>query len=156
MADNLKVSVVERGTYRTVGMKVRTSMDKAGIDCPRLWSEDFGPRMPEIQGFPTFSFGASLMVDENEFDYWAVMPLPEGAPVPEGMAVLEIPAGLYAECLLSSLDELMNAYKHMFYTWLPDSGYEYACNAPGYELYPPDHLETGLLSLYTPVRRKSG
>ena len=155
-APEFKINVVERQAYHTVGLKVRTTMDKAMIDCPELWDKDFGPRMPEVQGFPTFSFGSSIMADEEHFDYWATMPLPPGAPVPAGMEILDLPAGLYAECHLNSLEELAGAYMFIYQTWLPGSEYDYtAFNAASYELYPADHMQTGRLSLYMPVRRKS-
>ena len=156
-APNFEIKVVEREAYHTVGMKVRTTMVQAAIDAPKLWENDFGPRMPEIQGFPTFSFGASVMADEEHFDYWATMPLPAGAPVPAGMEILDLPAGLYAECQVPSLNELAAAYMFIYQDWLPGSGYDYtAFNAASYELYPADFMQTGHLSLYMPIRRKSG
>ena len=156
-APEFKINVVEREAYHTVGLKVRTTMAQAHPDAVKLWEKDFGPRMPEIQGFPTFSFGSSVMVDEEHFDYWATMPLPAGAPVPQGMSTLDLPAGLYAECQVPSLNELAAAYMFIYQGWLPASEYEYpAFNAASYELYPADHLQTGRLTLYMPVRRKSG
>ena len=153
-APEFKINVVEREAYHTAGLKVRTTMAQAAIDCPKLWMDDFGPRMPEIQGFPTFSFGSSIMVDEEHFDYWATMPLPPGVPVPQGMEVLDLPAGLYAECEVPSLNELAAAYMYMFQSG-QDSDYECAAfNAASYELYPADHMQTGRLSLYLPIRRK--
>jgi len=156
-AAEFKINVVEREAYHTVGLKVRTTMAQAHPDAVKLWRDEFGPRIPEIQGFPTFSFGSSIMVDEERFDYWATMPLPPGAPIPAGMEILDLPAGLYAECHLNSLDELAEAYMYMYQTGLANSEYEYAAfNAASYEFYPADFMQTGHLTLYMPIRRKSG
>lgn len=153
--EKYQVSVTEQPAYQVVGLKVRTSMATGMIDCPRLWEKEFGPRMPEIDSFPGLSFGASLLVDHQAgtFDYWAAMPYRPGDPIPEGMALLDLPAGLYAECHLKSLEDLGGAYEHIFMNWGPASGYEFRDDAPSYETYPVDHLETGRLSLYMPLRK---
>ena len=153
---NYNVTVVHRDAEQAVGVKVRTTMDKAFEDCPRLWSEIFAPRMPEVITFPSHSFGISVMVDEAEgsFDYWAALPWHPGDPVPEGMAVFDLPEGRYAECRVTSLAELAPAYQHIFSVWAPSSGYELPEDLPSYEYYPADHLETGRLVLYMPVRAR--
>lgn len=153
---DFKVEVVSREAVVAVGLKVRTNMAQAEVDCPKLWHDNFAPRMAEIQGFPTTSFGISKIVDEENFDYWAAMPLEAGAPIPGGMTTIDLPAGLYAQCQLKSLEELAAAYQHIFLSWAPASGYEIPCDRPSYELYPVDHFPTGKLTLFMPVNRKSG
>lgn len=153
--EKYQITVVEQPQYQVVGLKVRTSMATGMTDCPQLWERDFGPRMPEIATFPGLSFGASRLVDHEAgtFDYWAAMIYRPGDPIPEGMALLELPAGLYAECHLKSLEDLAGAYQYIFMVWGPDSGYGLREDAPSYETYPADHMETGRLSLYMPLQK---
>lgn len=112
--------------------------------------------MPEIATFPSLSFGASVLVDHQtgSFDYWAALPYRVGDPIPVGMALLDLPAGLYAECQLKSLDDLAGAYQHIYMVWGPGAGYNFREDAPSYETYPADHLATGRLSVYMPIKVK--
>ena len=144
--------VVQMAAQQVVGVKIKTTMETAVVDCSRLWQDEFGPRMAEISTGEA-SFGASIMIDAQSFEYWAALPYTKGS-VPEGMNVLDIPEGFYAKVSLKSLDELMGAYQHMFQTWSENPEYTIRFDAPSYELYPPDHLETGHLSLYMPLRRQ--
>ncbi len=156
-ATEFKINLVEREACRVVGLKVRTTMAQAAIDAPRQWEEVFCPRMAEIKGFPTCSFGVSVMADEKNLDYWTALPLLPGATVPQGMETLDLPAGLYAECHVNSPIDMVAAYGFIHKDWMPGSGYDYRLkDAPCYELYPTDHLTTGHLSIYMPLRRKSG
>lgn len=152
MAPKFTIEVVTREAVRVVGMKVRTDMASAPDDCPRLWREIFGPRMPEVATFPGPSYGASLMVDEEHFDYWAALPYREGDPVPPGMALLDLAGGLYAECRLESLADLAAGYQFLFES--RSDRYEARFDVPGYEFYPADHMSTGRLSLCVPLRLK--
>ena len=152
------VTVVERPAVRTAGLKVRTSMAKASQDCPAIWQNEFGPRMesfPADPAHPGQSYGASIMLDSENFDYWAVMPIAPGAQVPEGMDILEIPGGLYAECKLLSLKELGDAYTYIYGDWIKEQG-KYALNmqAACLELYTWDFMKTGELTIYCPLLEK--
>lgn len=149
-----RVHVVHREEVKVVGLKVRTNMAKAAEDAPRLWEHEFGPRMPEVATFPNYSYGVSVMVDKENFDYWAALPLRPGDPIPSGMGTIDLPAGQYAEIRMDSLAELAGAYMHIFQNWLPNSNFELV-NAPCYELYPANYPETGSLALYMPVTVKS-
>lgn len=154
--EKYQVQVVEQPAYQVVGLKVRTSMDRAMADCSQLWERDFGPRMPEVATFPGLSFGASLLVDPKTgaFDYWAALPYRPGDPIPEGMALLDLPAGLYAACHLKSLEKLTGVYEYIYMVWGPGAGYDFLEDVPSYETYPADHLETGCLSVYMPLKVK--
>lgn len=152
------VSVVERPAIRTAGLKVRTNMANAFQDCPKIWERDFGPRMESFPADPQHagqSYGVSIMLDSEAFDYWAVMPLAPGADVPEGMDILEIPGGLYAECHLQSLAQLGDAYTHIYMSWASTSD-KYAMNMQGasLELYTCEYLNSGKLTIYCPVVEK--
>mgnify|MGYP003623279276 CR=1 FL=1 len=115
-----KISVVERHAVRTAGMKVRTNMINASRDCTALWSEKFGSQreaFPADPKFPGESFGVSVMLDRENFDYWAVMPLAEGTRIPDGMEVYELAGGLYAECLGITIPQLGDVFNYLYMTW---------------------------------------
>lgn len=155
---NFTVNIVERPVLKTAGLKVRTTMQKASVDCPALWEKEFGPQMwsfPVDPAFPNASFGVSIMLDSDTFDYWAVMPIAPGAPVPAGMDRLEIPGGLYAECAIASLAELGEAYTFIYMNWGPAQK-KYALNMQGasYELYTNEFMTTGKLTIYCPLLEK--
>ncbi|MDR2935005.1 MAG: GyrI-like domain-containing protein [Candidatus Adiutrix sp.] len=147
----LEVEIEERLPFRLAGLKVRTGMASAKADCQRLWGE-FVRMMPEAASFADFSYGVSVMIAENEFDYWAGLPLDRGRPVPAGLAALDVPGGVFAACRLSNLESLPLAYKRLYGSPLP--GFEPSFEAPCYEQYPADYAKSGLLTLYAPVRRK--
>lgn len=152
------ISIVERPSIRCAGVKVRTDMAKASQDCPALWTDVFGPRMKDVPANPEFpdeSYGASIMVDSEVFDYWAVMPLASGAAAPEGMDILEIPGGLYAECKLKSLEELGDAYNHIYLAWVAGQDkYSVNMQAAALEKYTSDYMKNGSLTIYCPLVEK--
>ncbi len=149
------IAIVERPDIGTAGLKVRTNMAKAHEDCSALWRDAFGPRMdafPADPAYPGQSFGVSVMLDQENFDYWAVMPLAPGAAVPAGMATFDLPAGAYAECRVASLDELVGAYTYVYGEWASAPGSRpLDFSRPCYELYRPEFLTTGAFSVYCPV-----
>ena len=154
----LTVSIVDRPEIKTAGLKVRTTMAKASQDCPSIWQNDFGPRMeafPADPAFPNQSYGLSIMLDSETFDYWAVMPLAPGADVPEGMDTITIPGGKYAECHLESLAQLGEAYTYIYGPWAAgQSGYGMNMQGICYELYTDEYMKTGKLSIYCPLLEK--
>lgn len=152
------VTVVERPAVKTAGLKVRTDMQKASQDCPGIWQNDFGPRMmafPADPARPGESYGVSIMIDSESFDYWAVMPLAPSAQVPDGMDILDIPGGLYAECPVASLAQLGDAYNHVYMIWVSSQS-KYALNMQGasLELYTPEFMKNGSFSIFCPLVEK--
>lgn len=154
-SERYQIDVITREAFTIVGVSVQTNMNDSAQDCPRLWSETFGPRMEEIPSFAGPAFGVSVIHDEDRFDYWAGLLHLPGRPVPEGMATLDLAGGLYACCHLDGLPGLAMAYRYFCHVWEPGSDYEFVLDAPCYELYPANHMQTGRLSLYMPVRLRT-
>lgn len=151
------ITIVSRPAIICAGDKVVTTMKNASIACPALW-EKFGPRMcsaPANPEFPDESYGASVMLNENDFEYWAVMPLAPGAEVPQGMEKITLPAGEYAHCSLPSLKELGDAYTYIYGDWAKTRK-DYGLDMQGvsYELYRSDFMKTGKLAIYCPLVKK--
>lgn len=152
------VAIVDRPEIRCAGMKVRTTMKSASTDCSAIWQKQFGPRMesfPADPAYPHQSYGASVMLDSDTFDYWALMPLAPGADIPEGMDVFTLPAGPYAEAHLADLVELGQAYTYIYGPWIASQD-KYTLNMQGAsnELYTSDYLVSGKLSVYCPLLEK--
>ncbi len=149
---NFSIKIVTRPEIKIAGLHIRTDMQNAKNDCPKLWQEDFGPRMCEIAPCGrSESYGASWLVDytTGSFDYWAAMPLPQGTPAPQGMNTATLPGGLYVECTVDSLQSLPAAYQYVYSNWLPSQkDYSASHNLPCYELYPADFMQSKKLFLY--------
>lgn len=152
------VTIVERQPVRAAGLKIRTTMEYAFKDCPRLWEKEFGPRMesfPADPGTPDQSYGVSVMIDSDSFDYWAVMPIDPKAATPEGMDILQIPGGMYVECQLDSLAQLGDAYSYLYGEW-PATQDKYLMNMQGasLELYTCEYVNSGKLTIFCPLLEK--
>lgn len=155
------ISVSETPACTLAGLCVRTTMQDASRDCPKLWQQDFMPRLPEITWMPAnefqgATFGISVMLDEEgAFEYWAAAPLAEGAKVPEGMRAVTLPGGLYAHCRVPSLELLGQAYMALYRDWTSQqTEYEALMQAPCFERYDGDYLKTGAFDVYMPVARR--
>ena len=153
-------TVVSRPAFSAAGMKVRTDCTKAPHDCPLLWHEKFGPRIPElVSPEGSESYGISWAVDspsntatECTFDYFAALAWPAEKALPQGLERTGAPAGEYVECPVPSLQQISQAYQHIFSDWLPKHPeYTMRMDAPSYELFPKDHMQTGLFTLYIPI-----
>ncbi len=153
--NDFTVTVVEYPATRLIGLKVRTSMQKAETDCMAVW-ETFGPRMGELlgDGGGRGSYGVSVMLNAEEFEYWAAVPTAPSAAVPAGMAGFDLPAGLFAKTTAASLEALKEAYMFLYETWAK-SQKEYAVDyqGPCFELYPPNFQMTDSFEVFMPVRK---
>lgn len=147
------VTVVEYPAKRLIGMKVRTSMAKADTDCGALW-QAFGPRLEELPkgAGGRGSYGVSVMLNAEDFDYWAAVEMAPSAAVPDGLGGLGLPAGLYAKVTVPNLDRLGPAFMYLYEAW-PKSQPGYAINyqVPCFELYPPNWQVTDALEAFMPV-----
>ena len=155
------VSVSQHPQLRLFGISVRTSMSNASADCLRLWEHVFGPRMHEISGkkpdaYHGPSYGISIMLDERHFEYWAAMPVSEGLAQLKDMRRIELPAGLYAGCVVPSLAQLGEAYTYLYESW-PKTMTEYGANmqAPCFEYYDGRYRESGAFEIHVPVLKNS-
>ncbi len=155
-------AVVTRPALRAFGMKVRTSAANAPRDCAKLWHEDFGPRMPALMPAEgSECYGISVMADLPavdgagcSFDYYAALPLAEGRAAPAGMERVDVPEGLYLECLVPSMEHIGAAYRHMYEQWLPGHPeFTPLLTAACYELYPRDFMEKGNFAIYSPLAK---
>ncbi len=149
---------VDQPAIRCAGLKVRTTMAKAGQDCYDLWDNLFGPRMNE-DGFvhdpnhPDESYGVSIMIDEEAFDYWALDSLSAGATVPAGMEEYTIPGGKYAKFAVSSIKAMGECYQYVYAEWLSENrDLELDMQRPCYELYGKAYLENGSLFILFPIK----
>ena len=145
-----EVTVVDFTAKELVGIKVRTTMARAKEDCPALW-QNFCPKITDILGKK--SYGISVMLNEQDFDYWAAAEAPEGA-CPAGLESVGIPAGYYARCVVPNLESIGAGYMFMYQTWLAAQG-DWKLNeqAPCFELYPADWNPVMPVELFMPVKR---
>ena len=148
--NGFEVSVVNFAAKQLVGIKVRTSMAKAKEDCSALW-HNFCPKMQKIEEGE--GYGISVMINEQEFDYWAAAEAPKGT-CPAGLEPVELPAGDYARCVVPNLESIGEGYMFMHQTWLAAQG-EWKLNeqAPCFELYPADWTPAMPFELFMPVKR---
>ena len=152
-----EIKVAPVPAARVMGLKIRTSLAAAPQDCPKLWHEDFAPRMKEVKGFNGTAYGVSAMVDCEAmiFDYWAAVSAAQNAALPSGMEALDLPAGSYAQCRVESLADIGAAYHFIYGSWLEgQKGWELDFTAPCYEFYPADSMETGVFYIYVKVNEK--
>jgi AraC family transcriptional regulator len=145
------VSVVEFPAKYLIGIKVRTSMQGSSTDCPALW-QTFAPRIAEIKADDNAAYGVSVMLNDNDFDYWAAIGSPSNTAVPVGMQTIEIPAGLYAKCSVASMEKLGEAFMYVYTQWIHGQS-EYTLNmyAPCFELYPPNWKPGNNVEIYSPL-----
>lgn len=150
------VSVAEHLAVKLIGIKIRTNMQTCMADCPRLWEDTFVPWIHKL--YPENncpSWGASTAYDAatGSFDYWALVKAPEGQPVPKELKAFTLPAGLYAQCLLTSIAEIHTAYHYLYSRWSSQTGYARLEDGVSFEYYGSDYLQTGRLSIYIPIAK---
>jgi AraC family transcriptional regulator len=132
-----EVAIVEYPAKRVAGLKIETNMQNAMQDCPKAW-EAFMPRMTEVDKEAKEAFGVSVIIDENEFGYWAALEIGQNQAIPDGMSAVEISAGTYACCTVPSMEKLGDAYMYLFDAWIKgqgQGGYTYNMKANTFERY---------------------
>ncbi|MDL2284914.1 GyrI-like domain-containing protein [Oxalobacter sp. OttesenSCG-928-P03] len=152
------VSVTDYPAQELIGMKIRTTMETCQDDCPKLWRETFIRWIEQLYpegNCPSWGVSTAYDAATGSFDYWALIKAPEGQGIPKELGSFTLPAGLYAECPLTSVAEIHTAYHFLYSRWLPSQtiyiGLE---DAACFEYCPPDFLQTGHLSVCIPVVRR--
>lgn len=130
----MEPKIVERSAFTVAGLKYHGNNKNNEI--PQLWGQ-FGQRAGDIKNVvnPHVAYGVMGNFDEEsqEFDYIAGMEVEEGADVPQGMAHWHVPSQTYA-VFTGTLPNLMETYKYIYETWLPQSGHRHT-NGPEFEFY---------------------
>ncbi|MDR1045256.1 MAG: GyrI-like domain-containing protein [Candidatus Adiutrix sp.] len=149
------VNIVDYPDKSLAGIKIRTSKEKAGIDCPAIWQE-LQARLSEISpDCGNDSYGLSVMLNDNEFDYWATIEFDPARPVPAGLETIEIPAGSYAKITAPNLDKLSEAYTFIYTDWFENqTSYSYRAEAPCFEIYPSGWTVVAPLEIFMPLAKK--
>ena len=155
----LEITVKELPGRQLTGMVIRTNMQKASIDCPAIW-QTFGPRMASLSGKADTefgeSYGLSVMVSQDgTFDYWAAVEMSADVPMPDDMAPVELPGGLYACATVPNLSQVAEAYGTMYMQW-PQQQSEYGVNmqAACVEVYRGNWTPNDSVELWVPVFKK--
>lgn len=152
------VSVAEHPALELIGMKIRTTMQTCQDDCPKMWHDTFAPWIQRL--YPDGncpSWGASTAYDAatGSFDYWTLLKAPQGQPIPKALKAFTLPAGLYAQCVLTSVAEIHTAYHYLYSRWLPSqTTYTGLEDGVCFEYGPPDFCQTGRMNIYIPVARR--
>ena len=147
-----EVTVVDYPKKNLVGLKVRTSIKKADIDCSAIW-RTFGPRINEFspEECPS-SYGVSIMLNAEDFDYWATFELDPAKAGPAGLEATEIPAGPYAKVTVPCLEKASEAYMFIYEDWLKtQTTYTYKAEGPCFELYPPSWRPESAFEIFMPL-----
>ncbi len=149
------VEVVDHPAVRLVGMKIRSTLPNASIDCPALWQQFLPRDIGELLGGGKNAYGVSIMLNDHEFDYWAAAEIDPKLPVPDDMESVELAHGTYACCSVPGYSALDAAYEYLLHCWLRDqntSAREH--HAHCFELYPSYWHPSIAFRLFVPVKRK--
>jgi|GEM_PF-1006877 Uncharacterized protein conserved in bacteria len=150
-----KVTVLDFPKKHLAGLKVRTSMSRANTDCSDLW-QSFGPRLGELAspGAGQGAYGVSIMLNAEDFDYWATIEFDPAAGVPAGLERIEIPACPYAKLTVSNLDKVSEAYMFLYEDWLKSqTAYTYKMDGPCLEFYPPNWQPAEPFEIFMPLTK---
>ncbi len=150
----LETTIVNVPLKHVIGMKVRTTLDKAEANCPAIWQK-FAARFNELSPLGDQSYGVSFAASEDTIDYWACVEVAPEAQLPEGMERTTIPAGLYASCTAPSIKNIASVYAWLYYEWeRSQSEYLLDRDAPCFEAYRSDWQETSSLDILAPVKKR--
>ncbi len=150
---------VEKGKMSVVGM-VYYGENKQG-EIGRLW-ERFNPAASAIKNVVAGSMGYGVCFNDNRtadpnFCYLACLEVADLTDIPVNMVGKTVPASTYAVFTVAGLAVLHEAYRYIYQTWLPASGYElsgsYDFEAYGEEFDSSD--ASGQLYIYIPVKKRA-
>lgn len=166
MSESNGPRILDYGPVRLIGV---ARICKTSADCHNVWADEKGlmARKGEIKAasgeLPYYGVCRCVTgAKEGEFEYAAMMPAAEGAPVPEGMMEIVIPAVEYAEFPVAGLNEIGEVWESTR-EWLSSNlqwqgycdGDPNGCgcvDTPSFELYPPGFNESSDSYVYIPVQ----
>jgi len=133
---NHEPKTAHRAAFTVVGLRQRGTAESIPKDVPAMWGR-LMQRAGEIKHGvnPREAFGVIGHPDPTtrEFDYVAGFAVADASEVPEGMVSVHVPAQTYA-VFPCTLPTLMDTFKHIYHTWLPQSSHQRA-EGPEFELY---------------------
>lgn len=140
-------------TFAILGTLSRVDAD--GSELEDVW-EGFAQHRDTIAQHSSGKayFGVSFRTDDPEkVDYLAGMVVPAGTQAPEGLAVRELPTGLYAQ-FDCRFHELFNTIEDAHNDWLPSSPYapDEKAAVVNYLRLPPGELNPqAMVSYFFPI-----
>lgn len=153
----METSIVNLPAMRVVGMAYVGRNENAEIAA--MWGE-FSRRFDDVQGKICPSVKLGVCGDAREdgsFRYVAGFHVEADAPVPDGMAVSDVPAATYVVVtqrgvLSDERSGLGAALNFVYREWLPQSGYQRAAT-PDLEWYDErfSDREDSEMDVYTPI-----
>ena len=153
----MESKVVKIEAMRFAGYLLQTKMDEVMKDnpLPRFWgalsADGRFEKLMQLESDCPASYGATLMHNEQDMDYTVSRALPAGADAPEGLHVVDMPAGEYIE-VKTTLENLHAAFGFIN-NWMEENGYTWA-HGGSFEMYPEDYMQTKILNLYAPIAKK--
>jgi len=133
----MEPKIVFKERFTVVGMQCTTTLKNNKI--PQLWDE-FLLRIHEIknrtEGHVTLGISEFCKNPyDEEFTYFACVPVTEIDDIPEGMVAKTVPSNYYAVVTHKGrLETLGHVFDYIYDVWLPQSDYEIA-KADDFELY---------------------
>jgi len=148
-----EVKIVEYQAKHLAGIKVQTNMQNSTKDCSAIWAA-FASSMLTINKDAKESFGVSVMLNENDFDYWAAVEVVPNQPLPDGVQCVDILPGTYLRCTVPSIEKLSDVYMYLYLVW-PKSQTEYVLNqeANSFECYPSTWQANTSFDVFMPVKK---
>jgi len=154
----MEPTFVTRPAFNVVGLCYQGTNQNQEIAA--MWG-DFNRREKEATAIAvpnTLYYGVCNMIaglPEGHFEYVAGIEVPDGAPVPAGMVIRQVPAARYAVFPhRGSLDGLHATFERIHSEWLPASGLE-PTGSLDMEVYTDefkDFAPDSVLYVYVPVK----
>ena len=156
--EEMNYRIEKKPSFRVVGVREAVSNDAGeGFEAVPLFWQKSATQIPLLasmmDGEPRGLLGVSTCNEaENEQNYYYIAVV-SGAPVPEGMFDLMVPAETWA--IFSgrgASGDIQALQQRIVSEWLPTSGYEWA-NAPDIEVYLNDDPVNMEFEVWLPVKK---
>ncbi len=158
----MEPKIVTKPAFQVMGLAGEFNRDTSE-NIKALWQRFHG-RVSEVKNaVGDHSYGMCVGAARDSFTYMAALEVSSLDDIPEGMTGRKVAAQTYAVFTVKLAGEepihveMGRPMRHIWSTWLPNSGYVFA-KAPDFEYY--DHrfesrTLTGEVDIYIPVRTKS-